>query len=327
MSKHRRGKSASHLKTRQLAFLVHLDDQRSTARAAEAAGLTQPAASKLLREVESELGVQLFQRHSRGVTPTRYGEILIRHARLALSEIGLARDEITALKSGLSGRVAIGTVLSPATNLVPTAVAQMKQRHPRIVVYVETDSSKRLVEKLLQGDLDIVVGRLLDTTRSDELDYEPLETDEPHSIISSTQHPLAGRKDVQLKDLIRQPWIVPPPGSLLRDKLAAMFVQHGFSPPRNSVETHSLPVITSLLQQSNMVVALPEEAVQSACKAGILTVLIQKLPLSMGAFGLIARRHSQCSPAAQLMLKRLRELAAQLYLSGVKRSVPICISI
>jgi DNA-binding transcriptional LysR family regulator len=307
----RRARSASHLKTRQLAFLVHLDDKRSTARAAAASGITQPAASKLLREVESDLGVKLFERHSRGVTPTCYGEILIRHARRALSEIGLAREEITALRSGVSGRAAIGTVLSPGTNLVPMAVAQMKQRYPGIVVYVEIDSSKSLVEKLLQGDLDMVVGRLLDTTRSDEITYEPLDTDEPHSVISGTQHPLAGRKDVQLKELIGQPWIFPPSGSVLREKLAAMFVQHGLSPPRNIVETHSVPVITSLLQQSDMVVALPEEAVQCACQAGVLTVLLQKLPLSMGAFGIIVRRHNERSPAAQLMLKRLRELAGQ----------------
>jgi DNA-binding transcriptional LysR family regulator len=305
----RSARFGSHLKTRQLAILVHLDDERSTARAAAAAGLTQPAASKLLHQVESELGVKLFERNSRGMAPTCYGEILVRHARLALSEIGLARDEITAVRSGLSGRAAIGAVLSPGVNLVPLAVAQMKLRCPGIVVHVEIDSSRKLVEKLLQGELDMVVGRLLDTARSNELSYELLKTDEPHAVISSSQHPLAGRKDLQLEDLIAQPWIFPPEGSLLREKLAAMFMQHGLPLP-SIVETLSIPVITSLLQHSNMLAALPEEAVQSACKAGILTVLLRKLPVNMGAFGIIVRRQNECSPAAQLMLKRLRELAA-----------------
>src|SRR5688572_3284840 len=100
-----------HLKTRQLAFLVHLDEERCLARAADASGLTQPAASKLLRQVEVTLGVQLFERHPRGMSPTSYGEILVRHARTALSQLGLARKEIAALKSGLSGKAAIGMVL------------------------------------------------------------------------------------------------------------------------------------------------------------------------------------------------------------------------
>jgi DNA-binding transcriptional LysR family regulator len=300
-----------HLKTRQLALLVRLDDERSLVRAAATAGLTQPAASKLLRQIESALDVKLFDRHARGMTPTCYGEILVRHARLALSELGLAREEIVALKSGLSGKAAIGTVLSPGTNLVPKAIVRMKQRYPGILASVEIGPSRELVRKLLQGDLDMVVGRVLDCTRGDELVYEPLAADEPHAIIASAEHPLAGHKALQLEHLIEQPWILPPAGSLVRDKLTDMFVQHGWSRPVNIIETDCLPVIISLLRQSNMVVTLPEEAVQPCCKAGILTVLVSNLPLGVGAFGLITRRHHKLSPGAQVMLSTLREEAAQ----------------
>jgi len=302
-----------HLKTRQLTLLVRLDEERSLVRAAATAGLTQPAASKVLREIERALDVKLFDRHARGMTPTCYGEILVRHARLALSELGLAREEIVALKSGLSGKAAIGTVLNPGTNLVPMAVVRMKQHYPDILVSVEIGPSRELVRKLLQGDLDMVVGRVLDCARADELIYEPLAADEPHALIASAEHPLAGRKDLQLEHLIEQPWILPTAGSLVRDKLTDMFVQHGLSRPANIIETDCLPVITSLLQQSNMVAVLPEEAVQSCLKAGILTVLVRNLPLGVGAFGLITRRHHKLSPGAQVMLSTLREEAGQLW--------------
>jgi DNA-binding transcriptional LysR family regulator len=311
----RRVKSAlrSHLKTRQLVLLVHLDEERSLARAAAAAGLTQPAASKLLRQIESALDVKLFERHARGMAPTCYGEILIRHARAALCELGIAREEITALKSGLSGKAAIGTVLNPGTNLVPTAIALMKQQHPGVVISVEVEPSRQLVQRLLQGHLDIVVGRVLDSARAHELIYEPLAADEPHAIIAGAQHPLAGRKDLQLEDLIEQPWILPPAGSLVRDKLVTLFMQRGLPLPTNIVETTSLPVITTLLQQSNMVAPLPEEAVQSCCKAGTMAALVRNLPLAVGPFGLITRHESKLSPGARLMLNTLRELAGQLY--------------
>ena len=302
-----------HLKTRQLTFLVRLDEERSLVRAAATAGLTQPAASKLLREIESALDVKLFDRHARGMTPTCYGEILIRHARLALSELGLAREEIIALKSGLSGKATIGTVLGPGTNVVPMAVVRMKQQYPGILASIEIGPSKELVRKLLQGDLDMVLGRVLDCTRADDLVYEPLAPDEPHAIIASAEHPLAQRKELQLEHLIEQPWILPPAGSLVRDKLIDMFVQHGLSRPTNIIETDCLPVITSLLRQSNMVVALPEEAVHSCCKAGVLTVLVRNLPLSVGAFGLVTRRHHKLSPSAQAMLSILREEAGRMW--------------
>jgi DNA-binding transcriptional LysR family regulator len=301
------------LKTRQLTLLVRLDEERNLARAAAAAGLTQPAASKLLRQIECEFDVKLFHRHARGMAPTCYGEILIRHARRALSEFGFARDEIVALKSGLSGKAAIGTVLSPGTHLVPAAIVRMKQCHPGVITSVEIGSSRTLVQKLVRGELDMVVGRVLDSTSKDELVYEPLVPDEPLAVIASTAHPLARRQELHLEQLLDEPWILPPAGSLVRDRLAEMLVQHGCSLPTNIVESQCLPVITALLQQSNMLAILPEEAVQSCCKAGLLTVLVRNLPLGVGPFGLITSRQHELSPAAQLMLNAIREQAGQPY--------------
>ena len=302
-----------HLKTHQLAFLVHLDEERRLARAAAAAGLTQPAASKLLRQIEETLDVKLFERHARGVAPTRYGEILVRHARSALSEIGLAREELAALKAGRTGKTAVGTIVEPGANLVPSAIATLKERYPGTLVRVEIDASRQLVRRLLQGQLDMVVARLLDAECAEELVYEPLALDEPHAVIASARHPLAGRAPLALPDLIEQPWILPPPGSLVRDKLAAMFLHEGLPQPSDIVETASLPMITALLEQGRMIVALPEVAVASYCNAGILKVLMTDLPVGIGGFGLITRRNHELSPGARLMLSTLREVAGKLY--------------
>jgi len=302
----------SWLKTRQLALLVSLDDERCVARAAEANGLTQPAASKLLREVEATFNVKLFERHARGVVPTWYGEIFLRHARLALSEISLAHDEIAAVKSGLTGRAAVGTVLNPGIHFAPMAIAHVKRRFPGILVRVEIDFSKPLVEKLLQGDLDMLVARVLDPSEANELSFEPLAS-EPHAIIAGAHHPLAGRDDVRLDDLADQGWILPTPGSLVRDKLASLFVERGLPFPANIVETDSLPVVTTLLRTTNMIVPLPVATVQHYCETGILTVLCGAFGMEIGPFGIITRRGYKLSPAAQVMLQALHETAAEVY--------------
>jgi len=300
------------LKTRQLALLVHLDEQRCVVRAAQAAGMTQPAASKLLREIETGLDVKLFERHARGVAPTWYGEILVRHARLALSEMSLAQEEIAALKAGQSGKAAIGTVVNPGTNLVPMAVTRVKQQHPAILISVDIDFSKPLVEKLLQGQLDMLVARVLDSHGAEALSFEPL-ADERLAIIARGHHPLAGKPDLQLEDLVSQPWILPAPGSLVRDKLVSIFLQRGLALPGNIVQTSSLPVITSLLRTTDMIAPLPEECVQPYRESGELTVLVEDLGLELGAFGIIVRRDHTLSPGAQIMLTALRETAARLY--------------
>jgi DNA-binding transcriptional LysR family regulator len=309
------------LKARQLALLVHLDDQRSVLRAAEAVGMTQPAASKLLREFEEALEVRLFERHARGVAPTWFGEILVRHARSILSEITLAQEEIGALRRGLSGQASVGTVLSPGTSLVPLAIKLVKERRPGLRVTVEVDNSKPLVKKLLQGDLDMVVGRILEPQGAEELRFEPL-ADEVHAVIASADHPFASKRGLSLEDLAGECWIWPEPGSVVRDRLDARFLQLGLPLPTNVVQTTSLPVITNLLRTTNMVATLPEAAVQTFTEAGLLTVLIKDLGLEIGSFGIVTRRNHRLSPGAQVLVAALRETAAKLYSGGAPRKTP-----
>ena len=302
----------SRLKTRQIVLLVYLDKYGSVLRAANAIGMTQPAASKLLRELEEIFDVPLFERQARGIAPTWYGEILIRHARSMLSEISRAQEEIAALKSGLTGQAFVGTVMNPGANLVPMAVAQLRQHHPRMLVSIELDSSKPLIDKLLKGELDIVIARVHESRSAQELQSEPL-ADERHAVIAGAQHPFAGRENLQLDDLVDQGWILPPEGSLIRDRLVSAFLQRGMPAPQEVVEAVSVPVITNLLRLTNMVVALPKETVQSYCDLGMLTVLIDDIGIEIGTFGIVTRRGQPLSPGAHAMLSALREAAGKLY--------------
>ena len=302
----------SRLKTRQLLLLVHLDEQRCVLRAAESSGMTQPAASKLLRDIELAVDAKLFERHARGIVPTWYGEILVRHARLALLEINQAQEEIVALKSGRTGKVAIGTVLSPGTNLIPMTVARVKHQYPSMIINIELDSSRPLVEKLMQGQLDMLVARVLDWQDADGLSFEPL-ADERHAVIAGRGHPLAGKRNLRLEDLVDQAWVLPPPGSLVRDRLVSVFLDRGLQLPANVVQTNSHPVITNLLRMTNMIAPLPSEAVQPECERGDLTVLLEDIGLMIGSFGIITRGRDRLSPGGQIVLEALRETASTFY--------------
>jgi transcriptional regulator, LysR family len=118
------------LKARQLLLLVALAEEGNIHRAAQVLSMTQPAASKLLKDLEDVLEVSLFDRLPRGMRPTWYGETMIRHARMALANLNQAHDEIGALKRGHYGQVGIGAITSPGLSLLPAAVAQVKQEHP-----------------------------------------------------------------------------------------------------------------------------------------------------------------------------------------------------
>ena len=302
----------SHLKTRHLVLLVELSRHGSILHAAQAANLTQPAASKLLGELEHVLGVPLFERLPRGVVPTHYGEVLVRRAGAALAEMDAAHQEIMELLSGLSGRVAVGTVMTPSVSLLPETVKLLKSRYSKVHVSISVDTSKVLINRLRAGELDMVIGRILDTESANELNFEPL-SDEPHSLIARANHPLANNSDLRLEDLLEVGWIMPPAGSILRDRLTSLFLSRGLDQPAETVETTALPMITNLLIGSDMVAALPEELVRPYLDVGLLTVLPYDLGLRMDWYGIVTRKQHKLSPGAQVMLDTLRDVAAVHY--------------
>lgn len=302
----------THLKTRHLVLLVELGRHGSILRAAEAAHMTQPAASKLLAELEYALGVQLFERLARGISPTWYGEIMVRRAGTALAEMNTAHQEVMELFSGLRGQVAIGTVITPSTSLVPQAVKIFKETHPRVNVSIMVDTSTLLLKQLRAGELDLMIGRLISGNDSfAELNFEPLQ-DETHRLIVRADHPLCNRNDLQLTDLASAAWILPPAGSILRDRLTALFLSQGVDLPVEAIETSAIPVITSLLLGSDLVVALPPESVQHYLNSGLLVELDFDLGLRMDAYGIVTRKQHRLSPGAQGMLDVMRQLAGTL---------------
>ncbi|MBD8529365.1 MULTISPECIES: LysR substrate-binding domain-containing protein [unclassified Massilia] len=299
----------SHLKMRHLILLVELGRHASIVNAAKAARLTQPAASRLINDLEHVLGVRLFERMARGVVATSSGKMLIRRAGVVLAEMNAAHLEIAQTLYGVGGKVTVGSVLTPATGVLANAIKLFKSRFTRTNVVVDLSTSQAMVERLLDGQLDIVLGRILDTEHVPLLRFEPI-SDESHSIIVRPGHPLLDEPGLNLVRLAEQSWIVPPAGSILRDRLSARFLAEGLDPPGETVETLAIPLVVSLLASTDMVVALPEAMVQGQLDAGQLAVLSFDLGLRMDAYGIVTRRDHVLSPGAEALLEALRETVA-----------------
>ena len=300
------------LKTRQLLLLVALAEEGNIHRAAQVLSMTQPAASKLLKDLEDVLEVSLFDRLPRGMRPTWYGETMIRHARMALASLNQAHDELVALKTGHFGQVGIGAITSPGLSLLPTAVALVKQEHPNLRISLDIETSPVLLDRLEQGALDIVVGRLFAEHDKTHLRYEPL-TEELICAIARPGHPLSGMSGLTLRDVLAAGWIVPPAGSVLRHRFDLMFQQDGLAPPINTIESSALLFITRMLQQSDMVAVLAADVAHYYASHGLVTVLPLDMPCHMDAFGIITRTDRLLSPAAKVMMKALKQTSMAQY--------------
>lgn len=300
------------LKTRQLLLLIALDDYRNIHRAAEELHMTQPAASKQIKDLEEMLDVRLFERLPRGMEPTIYGETMIRHARMALTSLALAHDDLVALKAGLSGQVEVGVIMSPAMALLPRAIARIKEQAPLLRIGVHLEPSNVLLDKLQRGTLDFMIGRILEKEDSSGLVYEEL-TEEPACAVVRPGHALLEAKDLRLEDIADRPWILPPPGSILRHRFDMMFRRAGLQPPSNVVDTTALLLITTLLQQTDSLHVMPLEVAQYYASLNVMRVLPIDLPCTMDAFGIIRQQEHLLSPGAELLLKQVRLAASEIY--------------
>ncbi|MBV8397837.1 MAG: LysR family transcriptional regulator [Acetobacteraceae bacterium] len=298
----------SRLKLAQLVLIEALDRHRSVLRAAHAVNMTQPAASKLLLQLEAALGAQLFERHPRGIEPTEAGAMLTRHARAALAELRQAQEELMALRSGLRGHVSLGTEATSATTLIPRAVATLAQSHPLVSVSIELAFSERLVRLVLMGELDMAVARVRDPRDRAALHCDVLPPAR-HIIAARTGHPLMQRRGLGWADLIGQTWIVPPEGNVMRSCLVSMLQDQGLPFPSQVVETAALPIIVSLLESTDMVAPLPESAVQPSRRLGLVDALPIEFSSGLGPAAVITARSARHSPSARHMLAILRETA------------------
>ncbi len=292
------------LRTRQLLLLNALGEQRNLGRAALAMSMSQPAATKLLQQLESALGVSLFTRLARGMEPTPYGEVLVRYARRVLTDFGAVREEMVALRSGLRGALRVGCVPGAVTELLAPALIAYKGQHARVAVSIMVDTSDMMLAQLARGEVDLVLGRLTEGANADEYTCEPL-LGELQVVVARANHPLLDRAGLALADLVEWSWILQPPGSPQRGRFEAALREAGLHKRLNITETASTIATTALLEISDMLAVMPASLAAHYARLGVLKALPLTLPIHVPPVYLITRADRVLSPASAQFIKAI----------------------
>lgn len=261
--------------------------------------------TKAVRDLERDLGVDLFERGNRGVTPTIYGDALVTHARRVLAQLEHAAEEIDDLAHGAGGRVAIGTLLAASAWLLPTAIARLRAERPRVVIDVVEGTNDRLQPMLLRGDLDMVVGRLSEFRHRAGVHQEPLYSEEV-VVLARPDHPFARRTPLSLADLQEADWILPPPETTLRRQLEKTFFDAGLDPPHCAVQSVSILTNRQLLYDADLLGVWPRGVAADDLAHGRLVSLPVGLPDIIWPVGVATRKLARLSPAADALLAVLR---------------------
>jgi DNA-binding transcriptional LysR family regulator len=290
---------------RHVELIAELYDCRSILKASRRLSLTQPTLTKALRDVESTLGVRLFERSNRGLEPTPYGEIFARHAKIVLAQLRHAAEELESLRAGYSGRVTVGTLLAASASILPEAIARLKKQRPAVAISVVVGTYDILMPSLLVGDLDMVLGRLPEEGRSRALVYEEFYA-EPICVVTRRGHPLSRKRRLALRDLANEAWLLPLPETALRRQIERAFVEAGAQLPRNVIESVSILTNRALLRKSDCVGVMPYHVALDDVEQGLLAILPVKLKSIESPVGAILRAPGTLPPAASALLDCLR---------------------
>lgn len=295
------------LKLKQLRLLIAIEKHHSILHAAQELNLSQPAATKLLKDLEIDFGVLLFERTNRGVIPTIYGETLVRHGKLIFTQISHAAQEMDDLSEGARGRIVIGTLLAASAELLPRTIELVLAEKPNISIKIQEGTNEILMPALRTGDLDLVVGRLPTHRHRDEIQQERLY-DEKIIAITKADHPLQFQKHITFSDLMNYGWILPPQETTLRRQMDLVFVEQGYNLPIRTVESVSFLANRSLLASSNMIGVLPSHVAEQDIAVGRFAKISLELPIPIGPVGVSYRKGKSLSASVHIFLQYLRQV-------------------
>jgi DNA-binding transcriptional LysR family regulator len=298
------------LKLAHMRMIAALDEHGQVSAAAQVLSMSQPAASRMIAEMERILKVPLYDRLARGVALTPYGKALARRARAVLLEMREADREIADLRSGRGGSVFVGAVTAPAIDLVVPAIGRLRERYPQIEVSISVDTSAVLARELLASRHDFIVARIPDDLNPRLFESREIGV-EKACLIVRRGHPLLSGAAVPMERLAAYDWVFQPAGSLLRRTLEGQFLRHGVPLPERVLNTGSLLLTLVMVARSDAIAPISVEVAQFIRDddglAGAIDIVPIDFDIEVQPYSLIMARNRLLSPAAEALYDLIHE--------------------
>jgi DNA-binding transcriptional LysR family regulator len=299
----RRGLKLSHLR-----LLSALDVTGQISAAAAHLAISQPAASRLLAEVERIAGAELYGRHARGIVFTEAGSHLATLARRMLGDLDAVSREIEELDAGRRGFVSIGAVTGAALEHVLPVLRQTRLTHPHINVNVVVDTSDKLAPLMLADELDFYIGRIPGTIDASAFVPEPIGP-EPVALIVRAGHPLTRRKNPSIEECVEFDWVLQPLGGLMRQTVESYLMSRRISLPARVISTSSTLMTLALIAQSNAIAPIARSAATFFGSEEGLDGRIVKLPVAddmvVTPYSLLRPSGRDLSPTARIVHQQI----------------------
>lgn len=293
------------VKLNALQALLAAVEDGSLRAASRRLGVSQPALTKLMRELELELGAPVLQRSTAGVFPSAQGKVLVDHARRALRELDEARAQIRQLGGQMVGQLSVAAMPVAVLDLMPATLRSFSQEYPDIQVRLREELFIAQLLTLREGAVDVAIGAVPDNLPAGEFELEPLMPTSmvvvtgPHSSLASTR---------SLRQLQQARWIYASP---INESSYAhqLFEQHGLRPPAPAAMASSTLAQLALISQGDYVCLLPESMAYHPTSAPFVRVLpLEEGPLQLQLCA-VTRRSTMLKPALRHFIAHLHRVA------------------
>jgi len=295
------------LKLRDLHILFAVVECGSMTRAAKQLSVSNPVVSKAIAGLEHTLGVRLLDRDPQGIHPTIYGRALLDRGLVAFDELRQAVQVIESLSDPTSGKVKVGSSIAIASGFMPAVVARFVHRFPRISVDLLAGEPSMTHRALEERRVDLVVLHMHAPISRRHLHVEALYED-AYVVVTGAQSSWVRRRRVELADLMKEPWALPPPDSAVGSIFVEAFLARGLDYPRMVVSTQTMPARAALAATGQFLSIIPGSALKLSTGHHALKALPVELPTTRRPTGILSFKNRTLSPAAQLFIDCARDV-------------------
>ena len=295
------------MKLSTLNALVAAVDEGSVRGGAKRVGVSQPALTKMIRELELELGTPLLVRTTRGVIPTPQGKLLYERAVKVDRELAAAVAEINRLEGKITGQLRVGAVPLAVMLLIPETLRTFGREHPDITLRVSEELYVAQLQRLRAGEVDVTIGGIPSDLSPGEFTFEPLMQTVMVATARKSSPLLMARS---LADLQGAKWVYT--GASTQSGYAKTFFEtHGLPAPKVGAVVNSTLALLSLVATGDYVALMPQQIAVQPIAAQYISVIPLKeqgLPLQVGA---IVRSESASSWLVRQFITHLHRAAHQ----------------
>ncbi len=299
------------LRFKHLALLSALSNGVTLHLAAEELNISQPAATKLLKDLEETLDVLLFQRHARGLTPTPLGQAVIHYSKTVMGQMKHFTADLESKRQGGQGFLSVGAITGAVPDLVGPAIAEMKTKYPFMTIRVLGDTSDQIMQLLESHQIEFAVCRYIAAEQHSQFSFEPLGN-EKLLFVASRNHAMARKKKLTLSDLMEETWVMQPLPSPTRIQLEHEFAKQNLPRPLRIIECSSVYASLQVLQKTQGVALISEPVVRDAINARKIAKLEVDHQAQLDEYGIVMRRGIDFSTPARQLAEQLRQIAFKL---------------